>query len=200
MERDSVRAMAGTLCHARLMDVVLGRALDLEDLNATPDDGYRYEILDDAFVMTPPPSTGHQSVVVRLIGILLPAAQTLGLTVLTAPVAWRIGPGHVPEPDIVVAHQETIRPSAVEGRPVLVIEVLSPSGRGRDLYEKRRIYAEGGAAWYWIVDPDEPSLTVLRLEGDRFEVAARVVDDDVYDTDAPMALRVVPAELVRRQR
>jgi len=51
----------------------------------------------------------------------------------------------------------------------LVVEILSPSGRGRDLSEKRRIYAAGGATWYWIVDPDEPSLIVLRLAGDACE-------------------------------
>lgn len=74
--------------------------------------------------------------------------------------------------------------------------MLSPSGRGRDLYEKRRIYATGGAEWYWIVDHDEPSLTALRLAGDEYELAARVVASEAYATDEPMSLSVVPAELV----
>jgi Uma2 family endonuclease len=169
----------------------------LEDLYATPDDGNRYEILDDAIVMTPPPGTRHQSVVSELLVILHAAARERGLKVFTAPVAWRIGPGYVPEPDIVVAHPETVTPRAIAGPPVLVVEVLSPTGRGRDLFEKRRIYAEGGAGWYWIVDPDEPSLTVLRLAGDQYELAARIVNAEVYETGEPMSLRVVPAELVR---
>lgn len=42
---------------------------------------------------------------------------------------------------------------AVEGAPVMVVEVLSASGRDRDLFDKRRIYAARGAAWYWIVNP-----------------------------------------------
>ena len=179
-----------------VMEVVLGRALDLEDLFATPDDGNCYEILDDAIVMTPPPGTRHQLVVVELIAILRHSARPRGLKVLTAPVAWRIAPGHVPEPDIVVTHPDTITSRAIEGRPAIVVEVLSPSGRGRDLHEKRRIYANGGAAWYWIVDPDEPSLTVMRLAGDEYELAARVVDSEVYEAFEPMSLRIVPAELV----
>ena len=191
-----VPEMAGELCHAHPMDVVLGRALDLEDLYATPDDGNRYEILDDAIVMTPPPGTGHQSVVGELFVILHAAARKRGLKAFTAPVAWRIGPGYVPEPDLVVADPAAVTPRAVVGRPVIVVEVLSPTGRGRDLHEKRRIYAEGGAGWYWIVDPDEPSLTVLRLSGSEYDLAARVVGSDVFETDDPVSLRIVPAELV----
>ena len=128
-----------------LVDVVIGRDLDLDDLYTTPDDGNRYEILDGALVMTPAPGTAHQRVVTRLVELLAAPARLLGLTVLAAPVAWRIGPGHVPEPDLVVASDGVITPRAVEGPPALVIEVLSPSGRGRDLFEKRRIYAQGGA-------------------------------------------------------
>ncbi len=78
-----------------------------------------------------------------------------------------------------------------------MVEILSPSGRGRDLSEKRRIYAEGGAACYWVVDPDEPSLMVLRLVGDAYEEKARVSGSEAYYTDRPFPVRVVPAELLR---
>ena len=107
------------------MDVVIGRDLDLDDRYAIPDDGKRYEILDGAVVMTPPPGTGHQRVVARFVELLAEPARQLGLTVLPAPVAWRISPGHVPEPDVVVASNDVIAPRAIEGPPVLVIEVLS---------------------------------------------------------------------------
>lgn len=92
---------------------------------------------------------------------------------------------------------EHVTPRAVVGRPRLVVEVLPPTGRGRDMFEKRRIYAAGGAAWYWIVDPDEPSLTVLRLAGDAYEEAARVVASEAYETSEPLRVRIVPADLVR---
>lgn len=86
---------------------------------------------------------------------------------------------------------------AIAHPPLLVVEVLSPQGRGRDLFEMRRIYAEGGAAWYWIVDPLVPSVTVLRLVGDAYEEAARVVGDDALETGEPFPVRVVPNDLVR---
>ena len=179
------------------MDVVIGRELDLDDLYTTPDDGNRYEILDGALLMTPALGMPHQSAVARLIELLAEPARRVGMRALPAPFAWRIGPGNVPEPDVVVASHAVLTARAIEGPPALVIEVLSPGGRGRDLFEKRRIYAQGGAQWYWIVDPDEPSLTVLRLTADGYVDDARVVDDEVYETNDPLAVRIIPADLLR---
>ena len=181
--------------HAARVDIVIGRELDFEDLYTTPDDGNRYEILDGALVMTPAPSTDHQSVLLRLCFLLDAPAREHGMTVLPAPTAWRIGPGQVPEPDIIVAPRAVITRRAVEGPPTLVIEILSPGGRPRDLHEKRRIYAEGGAAWYWIVDPEIPSLTVLRLVRSVYEEEAHVSGTEAFDASEPFLVRVVPAEL-----
>lgn len=174
---------------------VIDRPLDLADLLATPDDGNRYEVLDGALVMTPPPGTSHQHVVGELFVLLRRAARPLGLQTFVAPVAWRIGPGEVPEPDLIVAAPEAVTERAIVGRPLLVVEVLSPTGRDRDLSEKRRIYAAGGAAWYWLVDPAVPSLTVLRLAGQVYEEQARVEGGAAYVTDEPFSVRVVPVKL-----
>lgn len=175
---------------------IIDRPLDLEDLLATPEDGNRYEVLDGALVMTPPPGTDHQRAVIRLAVILDQVSRTRGLQAFTAPLAWRIGPGQVPEPDLLVVVPEVITKRAVEGPPLLVVEVLSPTGRNRDLSEKRRIYADGGASWYWLVDPAVPSLTALRLVGSSYEEQARAEGSTVYVTDDPFPVRVIPAELV----
>lgn len=172
------------------------RLFDLEDLFGTPDDGNRYEVLDGALVVTPPPGTEHQTVVGELFVLLREAARPLGLRTFVAPVAWRIGPGQVPEPDLVVVTADSVTPRAVERPPLLVVEVLSPTGRDRYLSEKRRIYARGGAPHYWIVDPAEPSITVLELTGDRYVEAALVVGNSAYETEAPFAIRVIPARLL----
>ncbi|MBV8528788.1 MAG: Uma2 family endonuclease, partial [Candidatus Dormibacteraeota bacterium] len=150
-----------------------------------------------ALVMTPPPGLLHQNVSGELYALLREAIQGLGLKVFTAPVAWRIGPGQVPEPDLVVAAVESLASRAVEVAPLLVVEVMSPSGRGRDLFEKRRIYAAGRASWYWLVDPAVPSLTVLRLEGETYHDEAHVVGDEAYEQREPLVVRVVPADLIR---
>jgi Uma2 family endonuclease len=46
----------------------------------------------------------------------------------------------------------------------LVLEVVSSDDPERDTVVKRRDYAEGGIPEYWIVHPEEESITVLRLE------------------------------------
>jgi Uma2 family endonuclease len=113
-----------------------------------------------------------------------------------APLAWRIGPGQVPEPDLMVVSPDAVGERAIEKPPVIVVEVLSPSGKDRDLFDMRRIYEQGAALWYWLVDPAGPSLTVLRLVEGRYEEAARVVGDSRYTTDDPFPVTVVPSQLL----
>ena len=47
-----------------------------------------------------------------------------------------------------------------------MIEIISPgqTNRERDLTAKREDYAQAGIPEYWIVDPQEKSVTVLSLE------------------------------------
>ncbi|MBI3241680.1 MAG: Uma2 family endonuclease [Chloroflexi bacterium] len=42
--------------------------------------------------------------------------------------------------------------------------------RERDLEKKRKDYAEGGIPEYWIIDPQEQKITVLKLEGVAYAV------------------------------
>ena len=50
--------------------------------------------------------------------------------------------------------------------PAIVIEVVSPSSVERDYQEKRREYLAAGVTEYWIVDPAERKVLVLRRRGD----------------------------------
>lgn len=168
---------------------------DLQDLIDAPDDGYRYEVVDGALVVNAAPSWRHQRVVARLTRLLEDAARG-ALVVLPAPV-WRLAPGQVPEPDLVVCHRDALGAHAVEGVPELVVEVLSPSNRGADLVRKRALYAEGGCPYYWIVDPDEPSVTVLVLSGDGvYEESVHAAGDERVETELPLRMAFRPAELV----
>jgi len=53
----------------------------------------------------------------------------------------------------------------------LVIEVVSEGekNRQRDLVIKREEYAKAGIAEYWIVDPQERTITVLVLKGKEYK-------------------------------
>jgi Uma2 family endonuclease len=48
------------------------------------------------------------------------------------------------------------------------MEVISDDDPGRDLQTKRLEYAEANIPEYWIVDPRAKSITVLKLEGNRY--------------------------------
>jgi Uma2 family endonuclease len=84
----------------------------------------------------------------------------------------------------------------VEGAPVLVVEVLSPSTRSIDLGTKRLAYEAAGVPAYWLVDPEVPSLTVLELDAGRYVERATVTGDDAFHADFPFAVTVIPARLL----
>ncbi|MHB8263891.1 MAG: Uma2 family endonuclease [Acidimicrobiales bacterium] len=167
---------------------------DLNDLLELPDDGYRYEVLDGALVVNAAPSWRHQEVVARLTRLLEDAKPT-SLKALPSPT-WRISPGQVPEPDVVVVEPAALGEHAVEGTPLLAVEVLSPSNRGTDLVRKRALYAEASCPSYWIVDPEEPSLLVLRLAGKSYVEVAKVTGNERFEVNEPFLMTVCPADLV----
>jgi Uma2 family endonuclease len=73
------------------------------------------------------------------------------------------------EPDIVVVCDSSkLDDWGCNGAPDLVVEILSPSTVKHDLLYKFNKYLEARVREYWIVDPDEKTLGVYVLEGDRF--------------------------------
>lgn len=52
------------------------------------------------------------------------------------------------------------------GIPDLVIEVMSPSTRGKDLIKKLDLYKQCAVKEYWVVDPMNDSITVYSLAED----------------------------------
>ena len=169
------------------------RPFDIEDLIAAPDDGYRYEVLDGALIVNAAPTWRHQEIVARLLRILQDAAPP-EVKALPSPV-WRIGPGQIPEPDLIVVNAEALGDIAVEGTPMLVVEVLSPSNRGSDLVRKRALYAEAGCPSYWIIDPDGPTVTILELEETEYQEAARLSKGERVTVDRPFRVDFAPTEL-----
>ena len=54
------------------------------------------------------------------------------------------------------------------GAPDLTVEVLSPSTALEDRVDKHREYALAGVTEYWIVNPEDETITVLRLQGEQY--------------------------------
>ena len=123
--------------------------------------------------MTPSPIPNHQIISVNIEYALLRHVREHGLgMVLDAPIDIRFTPDNVLIPDIIFIAQDrlhVIGPKTIDAAPDLVVEILSPGTRRRDLDTKRALYARFGVQEYWIVDPDARTVTVLALAGDKFE-------------------------------
>ncbi|HEU0115536.1 MAG TPA: Uma2 family endonuclease [Thermomicrobiales bacterium] len=153
-----------------------------EDLLALPDDRRRYEIIEGVLYEMPAPSWAHATVVANLYLLLAPLAQALGGLVRFAPLDVFFTGADPVQPDLfVVLPAGEARPSkrGLEGRPDLVVEVISPSNRDHDLLTKRALYARAGVREYWLIDPDARRIDVLALDRDALRLVQSAAGEDI---------------------
>ncbi|MBS2026101.1 MAG: Uma2 family endonuclease [Deltaproteobacteria bacterium] len=143
-----------------------------------PEDGRRHELIEGEFYVTPSPGSNHQTVSRRLQQILMEQLEDRDLAqVFNAPMDLLLDDTTCVQPDLFIvraskAHQ--IQPHAVVGVPDLVVEILSPSHPGNDRFLKRGVYARFRIPEYWIVDPVNGFITVLRSsEPGKYDLEAR---------------------------
>lgn len=166
-----------------------------EDLDALPDDGLQYELVDGMLLVTPAPLPRHQQGLFE-IAFRLRLECPAQLQVFVAPLDFRPTSRRSLQPDVLVVRREDVGPKNIQRPLQLAVEVLSPSTRSKDLLLKRQLYADAGVPTYWIFDPEAPSLTVLRLDGDKYVEDMVVSGADVYEADLPYPVRIVPEDVV----
>jgi Uma2 family endonuclease len=66
----------------------------------------------------------------------------------------------------------------IQGSPDLVIEILSPSTETRDRDIKLEQYLRFGVRGYWLIDPQERTLEVLKAGGHRVRDRAGLSRED----------------------
>lgn len=172
--------------------------LTVEDVWAIPDDGHRYELLEGVLIETPAPGAAHQTCVLQ-IAVLLQLAKGPDDLVLPGPFDWVAGPETLFQPDVLVARRADVAATGdkrLERPPILVVEIASRSTQMIDRGTKRLAFEAAGVPTYWMVDPDEPSLTVLRLRDGSYVEEARVAGDEEYRATYPFAVAVVPNRLL----
>lgn len=142
-----------------------------------------------AVITNAPVSFGHGDSAIGL-GVVLRTALP-DLYVVTE-VRLKLSDDIVRAPDIMVTDSVPADQRWVSDPPLMVAEVLSPSTRSEDLDIKAVEYAQAGVGQYWILDPEQRTLQVLRnIEGSWDTLA--VLDDDhpeltVVLADAPVSL------------
>jgi Uma2 family endonuclease len=147
------------------------------DLLALPGDD-RAEIIAGEIVVQPSPTPAHQSVIGEIYAELRGPFQRQrggpGGWWLIQDVGVEFGPHDIYRPDISGWKRDRVpafpseRP--VRARPDWLCEGLSPRTAVRDQGDKRAVYQRAGVPWYWLVDPLNRTLSVLRLTGEGYVV------------------------------
>jgi Uma2 family endonuclease len=185
---------------SELIDVALPYVWTPEDLALLPEDGHRYEILDGALLMSPPPTSRHQLCAARIDRALARVAPA-EFEVLQG-VGVDLGDSMF-VPDISVVLASVARADVTLFKPgevLLAIEIVSPSSRriGRTL--KPAKYAEAGIPVFWRVEPGRgdvpPVIAVHELDGDGYETTMTIVAGETVRVERPFPVVLDPGRLV----
>ncbi len=159
--------------------------LDLPTNHLVEFDNGRIEVL-------PMPSIRHQNIQLNIAVPLRVFVQVHELgTVLCAPMPLLVAPLKFREPDVIFTRSAAPEESDLDkylDSADLVVEIVSEGAenRKRDLVLKRADYAAASIAEYWIVDPEQQSVAVLRLQGNEYiEAAVLGVGDLVQSAAVP---------------
>ena len=115
---------------------------------------------------------------------------------LYAPVDVILADTTIVQPDLV--HLDPTRAGLVsergiEGRPTLVVEVLSPSAISIDRSTKRRLYQRFGVPHYWIVDPQALTIEAFSLAAGEYHPPVRAAGERPVSLPPLPTLALVPA-------
>lgn len=144
--------------------------LTIADLEAMPEDGNRYEIIEGVLFVSRAPSLKHQQIVsniILIIGIYL-NQNPQGVIIPGPGVIFSDIDGVIPD----LAYISNERRAEIEqdgrlvGAPELMIEILSPGDENvrRDRQVKRQLYSRFKVKEYWIIDPEARTIEIYRAE------------------------------------
>ena len=129
------------------------------------------------------PTDQHQAIISYFISILRALAKQIGGVERPAGLRLRLWDQKYREPDIVFLRDRnsSLRHENYWDGADLAIEIVSASleDRERDLLTKRIEYAQAGIQEYWIVDPEQETVTVLNLAGDVYTESGVFVRGEV---------------------
>ena len=154
----------------------------LKDYYALPED-QRAELIDGVLYNMTAPSLAHQTVALQIAHqflLCMDAFEKQGCEVFVSPVDVQLDRDErtMVEPDVVVlCDMEKAIKRCIYGAPDFVLEVLSPTTRRKDMLIKLNKYWNAGCREYWIVDPEQFTVTVYDFDGE--ETAVYYTFDDI---------------------
>lgn len=162
-----------------------------EFLELTEASEQRFELIDGVIYNLASPSYKHQNAVGELFGTFYNWFKGKKCVPLTSPFDVTFFKEEnnicVVQPDVVVIcdMDNLDEKDKYKGIPTLVVEVLSPSTRSKDMLNKLDLYKQCGVNEYWLVDPINEHILIYVLEDNE------IVNNKTYSKDAHQAVHSV---------
>jgi prevent-host-death family protein len=158
----------------------------------------RFELIDGVVYNLAAPSYAHQHIIHEIHGAFYNWFKNKKCIPLTSPFDVTLQKSKenicVVQPDIIVIcdRENVDKNGKYKGIPTLLIEVLSPSTRSKDMLKKLDLYKQCGVKEYWIVEPQNTQIYVYSLENNDISnsKAYRKGADDYVKSDYFEGLQV----------
>ncbi|HKY35460.1 MAG TPA: Uma2 family endonuclease [Polyangiaceae bacterium] len=154
------------------------RGATLEDFWAIPEGDRFHELIGGELIRKADPAAEHGGAQAGIVGVIRrpfqrkPGGRDPGGWWIATEVEVLLESGDIVRPDIVGWRRERCHEHP-KGTPVKLLpdwmcEVLSLSNANHDTVKKLRLYHHAGIRHYWLADPREATLTVMRWSSDGY--------------------------------
>jgi len=165
------------------------RRATLADFWAIPEGERFHEIVGGELIQKAAPSGEHGDAQAGVVGAVRPPFQRKpggggpGGWWIATEVEVLLETGDVVRPDVLGWRRERCpeRPTGtpVKHHPDWICEIVSPGNAKDDTVKKLRLYHRAAIAQYWVVDPRDATMTVMRWSPDGYVTLMRAERGDV---------------------
>jgi Uma2 family endonuclease len=181
------------------------RKARLEDFRAIPEAQRFHELIGGELIEKAAPSGEHGGAQAGVVGaVWVPFHRRQGGG---GPGGWWIAT----EVEVLLLETDVVRPDVVGWRrercperptgfpiavaPDWICEVISPKNATDDTVKKLRLYARAGITYYWLVDPRDSTMTVLRWSADGYITRLRAERGEVVRAEPFEAVEIAVGTL-----
>jgi Uma2 family endonuclease len=170
-----------------------------DDFVALPDDDRR-ELIDGELVEVEVPRRGHERIVGRLVYYLIGWTMRHGGEVLPSGYKIRVSETRGVMPDVQLFRagnepDESQELGLVDGRPDLVVEIISPSSLRYDRIVKLGYYLALRVPEYWLLHPEEKTFERFVYTRKGYILAETLEGDATFAPKEFRGLKIPLAEL-----
>jgi Uma2 family endonuclease len=175
------------------------------EFRAIPEADRFHELIGGEIIEKAAPSGEHGGSQVGVMSALAPPFQRQsgrggpGGWWFAAEVEVLLASGEIVRPDLLGWRRDRCptRPTGVpvEQRPDWICEVVSPSNAKHDTITKLRVYHQAHVDHYWLLDPRDATLTVMRWSADGYVTRQRAERGEVVRAEPFEAIEIAVGTL-----